>query len=61
MAKQKQQQANGLVAVFMLSDWADYKVGSVVELDAALANELVVNGLADDHPEAVAFARKQHG
>ncbi len=61
MAKQKQQQGNGLVAVLMLSDWAGWKAGSVAEIDAALASQLVVNGLADDNPEAVAFARKQNG
>lgn len=38
-----------------------YRANAVVEFDAAIASSLVKSGVADDTPEAVAYALEQNG
>ena len=42
-------------------DGQNYRANVVVDLDAALAKQLVKDGVADDNDAAVAYALEQNG
>lgn len=56
MARPKRAEAGGQVAVRVLLDCHLGRCNEVVELPAEMAAQAVDAGLADDHPDAVAYA-----
>lgn len=41
----------------MLVDSEEFKSGDAAEVEASIAKSLVESGQADDHPDAVAYAK----
>lgn len=57
MGRNRNKQAEGEVEVRMLVDHQGQMCGAVAVVDADTAKAWVAAGVADDHPDAVAYAR----
>lgn len=55
--KSAPKKATGDVEIRMLTDHDGWKCGGLAIVEAALAAEWVAGGLADAHPDAVAYAK----